>query len=124
MRRLGVMILLLGLTAIAIPVIAQEEPQFDPHPHMLLQRPEVDVIDGVLHLVGFRKCVDLANNKALPLHSQHEHLHFGDSGVSFEGESGHVVLPTAPFGSPLFDPLPWSTCAEFATFLPLSIEEE
>lgn len=123
MKRLGVMILLLGLAAIAIPVIAQEEPQFDPHPHMLLQRPEVGVIDGVLHLVGVRKCVDLAGNRKVPLHAHHEHLHFGDSGVSFDGQSGHVVIPAAPFGSPLFDPVPWSNCAEFVTFLPLPIEE-
>lgn len=124
MKRLGVMVLLLGLAAVAVPVIAQEEPEFDPHPHMLVQRPEIGVIEGVPHLVGFRKCVDLASNKAVPLHAHHDHLHFGDSGVSFGGQSGHVVIPTAPFPSPFFDPLPWSNCADFATFLPLPIPED
>lgn len=123
MRRLGVMILLLGLVAVAVPVLAQEEPQFDPHPHMLVQRPEIGVIEGVPHLVGYRKCVDLAGNKAVPLHAHHEHLHFGDSGVSFDGQSGHVVIPAAPFPSP-FGSVPWSNCADFATFLPLPIPED
>lgn len=122
MRRLSLVLALLGLVAITVPVIAQEE--FDRHPHMLLQRPEVGLIDGVPHLVGYRKCVDLAGNRTVPLHAHHEHLHFGDSGVSFDGESGHVVIPAAPFPSPFEDPVPWGNCAEFATLLPLDISEE
>lgn len=124
MRRLGfifALLVLLGLAAVAITVTAQE---FDPHPHMLVQSPEIGLIDGVPHLVGFRKCVDLAGNQSVPLHAHHEQLHFGDSGVSFGGESGHAVVPAAPFPSPFFDPLPWSNCAEFETFLPLPIPEE
>lgn len=120
MRRLAVVLALLGLGAIAVPVIAQE---FDRHPHMLLQRPEVGLIDGVPHLVGFRKCVDLAGNETVPLHAHHEQLHFGDSGVSFDGQSGHVVIPAAPFPSPFSDPVPWSNCEEFASFLPLDISD-
>lgn len=125
MRRFGVLLVMIGLLAAAPPVIAQDG--LEPHPHMLLQRPVVDVIEvegePVLALVGFRKCVDLAANKPVPLHAHHEHLHFGDSGVSFGGASGHVVVPTAPFPAPFDDPVPWSNCAEFATFLPLPIPE-
>ena len=124
MRRLGLVFALLGLlvlVAVAIPVIAQE---FDPHPHMLLQRPEIGLIDGVPHLVGVRKCVDLAGNRSLPLHAHHEQLHFGDSGVSFDGESGHIVIPAAPFPSPFFDPVPWSNCDEFEALIPFSLAEE
>ena len=121
MRRLWVVIGLLTLMAVAIPVTAQD---FDRHPHLLLQRPEIGLINGVPHLVGFRKCVDLAGNRTVPLHAHHQHLHFGDSGVSFDGESGHVVIPAAPFPSPFFDPVPWGNCEEFATFLPLAIPEE
>lgn len=126
MRRLGLIFALLGLlgligfVAFGNPASAQEE--FDRHPHMLLQRPEIGVIDGVPHLVGVRKCVDLAGNQTVPLHAHHERLHFGDSGVSFDGQSDHVVIPAAPFPSPFFDPVPWSNCEEFLTFLPLPLE--
>lgn len=122
MKRFAVLLALLALVAVAIPATAQED--FDPHPHMLLQRPEIGLIDGVPHLVGYRKCVDLAGNRTVPLHAHHERLHFGDSGVSFDGESGHVVIPAAPFPAPFFEPLPWSNCEEFATFIPLPIPEE
>lgn len=123
MRRLGVIIALLGLVAIAVPVMADEH-EFDRHPHLLLQRPEIGLIDGVPHLVGFRKCVDLAGNRTVPLHAHHEHLHFGSSGVSFDGQSGHVVIPAAPFPSPFFDPVPWGNCAEFTALLPFPLPEE
>jgi hypothetical protein len=125
MRRLGLifaLVGLLGLTGLVIvgsPALAQDE--FDIHPHMLLQRPEIGMIDGEPHLVGVRKCVDLAGNKSVPNHAHHEQLHFGSSGVSFGGQSGHVVIPAAPFPSPFADPLPWSNCEEFLTFLPLSL---
>lgn len=128
MRRLGLLIALLGLLgiigllAIGIPVAAQEE--FDRHPHMLLQDPEIGLINGAPHLVGIRKCVDLAGNQTVPLHAHHERLHFGDSGVSFGGESGHAVIPAAPFPSPLGPPVPWSNCEEFLTFLPFPIPQE
>lgn len=127
MRRFGLLFALLvvlglvGLVTVAIPAAAQD---FDPHPHMLVQRPEIGLIDGHPHLVGFRSCVDLAGNQPVPLHAHHEHLHFGDSGVSFGGESGHAVVPAAPFPSPFFDPVPWSNCADFASILPLPLPEE
>lgn len=124
MRRLGVIVALLGLVAIAVPVMADEHPEFDRHPHLLLQRPEIGLIGGVPHLVGLRKCVDLADNRTVPLHAHHEHLHFGSSGVSFDGESGHVVIPAAPFPSPFFDPVPWGNCAEFTALLPFPIPGE
>lgn len=125
MRRLGVVLALLGLlgsVAVVLPVSAQEE--FDRHPHLLLLEPEIGLIEGHPHLVGIRKCVDLAGNRTVPLHAHHEHLHFGDSGVSFGGESGHIVIPAAPFGSPFFDPVPWSNCEEFEALLPFPIPEE
>lgn len=122
MRRLAVLMALLALVAVAFPVTADEE--FERHPHMLLQRPEIGLIDGVPHLVDYRKCVDLADNGSVPLHAHHERLHFGTSGVSFDGSSGHVVIPGAPFPAPFFDPVPWEDCASFATVLPLPIPEE
>ncbi len=124
MRRLGVIIALLGLVVLAVPAIAEEHPEFDRHPHLLLQRPEIGLIDGVPHLVGVRKCVDLAGNRKVPLHAHHEHLHFGASGVSFDGASGHVVIPAAPFPAPFGDPVPWEDCEEFTALLPFAIPEE
>ena len=128
MKRLGLFLVLLGivaLAAVAIPATAAEhehEHELDPHPHMLVQRPEIGLIGGVPHLVGFRKCVDLANNRALPLQSHHHHIHTGGTGVSIGGEAGHAVVPAAPFPSPLYEPLPWSNCADFEALLPLPLE--
>jgi hypothetical protein len=122
MRRLVIIVALLGVVALAIPVTAQES--FDRHPHLLLQRPEIGLIEGVPHLVGYRRCVDLAGNRTVPLHAHHEHLHFGDSGVSFGGESGQVVIPAAPFPAPFADPVPWTNCEDFAEVLPLPLPWE
>ena len=132
MKRLGLFLVLLGIVAvaaIAIPATAAEhdhEHLFDPHPHLLVQRPEIDIImiDGepVPHLVGIRKCVDLAGNNAVPLDAHHEQVHFGDTGVSFDGASGHVVVPAAPFPAPLFEPVPWSNCEEFEAMIPFPVE--
>lgn len=125
MRRLGVFVVFVALVAIAVPVIGQS---FDRHPHMLLQRPEIGLVElggeMVPALVGYRKCVDLASNRTVPLHAHHQHLHFGDSGVSFGGESGHVVIPAAPFPQPFADEVPWGNCEEFAGILPLPLPEE
>jgi hypothetical protein len=117
MRRFGWLLVLFGLVgllalvAVASPATAQEEPVFDLHPHLLIQRPEF--VDGVLQ---YRSCVELAAGHAVPLHAHHEHLHFGSSGVSFGGASGHAVIPAAPFPSPFGPPVEWSNCEEFAAF--------
>lgn len=116
MRRLVFMFALLGLLAFSSsgnPAAAEEELPL--HPHMLLQRPEFGLIDEVPHLIGVRKCVDLAGNRSVPIHAHHEQLHFGDSGVSFGGQSGHAVIPTSPLA-------PWSNCEDFLTFLPLPLQ--
>lgn len=117
MRRLGLLVVLtaimviVGLAFGTGPVAAEEIP---PHPHILLQRPEFGMLDGVPALLGVRKCIDLANNQALPLHSHHDHIHFGSAGVSFGGPAGHAVTAGAPFA-------PWADCADFATYLPLPL---
>ena len=118
MRRVGLLIAVLvvgfaALAFVAMPSSAQEPP---PHAHMLVQRPEFGLINGVPHLVGIRKCVDLAANRALPLNAHHDHIHTGGTGVSFGGESGHVVVPTAPL-------TPWANCAEFEAAIPISLVE-
>lgn len=125
MKRLWFIVAVVGLflvvASVAVPATAQE---FDRHPHILVQRPEFGLIDGVPHLIAVRKCVDLAANRTVPLHAHHERLHFGTSGVSFGGgESGHVVAPAAPFPAPFGDPLPWGNCKEFEALLPLDVSD-
>ena len=53
--------------------------------------------------VGFRHCVDLANNQKLPLHVHHAHLHRGAAGEA-QFQAGNLVVPTAPL-------TPWADCA-------------
>ena len=68
------------------------QPGPDPHPHMLVQRPVVE--NG--HLVGFRKCVDLAAGRTVPLHAHHEHIPTGTAGAALSEKAGHWVIPGAP----------------------------
>lgn len=80
--------------------VSQELPE---HPHLLVLGLEFDAVGEP---VGFRKCVDLAAGRSLPLNSQHAHVHFGTAGVALF-EAGHAVVPAAPFPG-----VPWSNCAE------------
>ncbi len=61
--------------------------------------------------VTYRKCVDLANNQALPLHVHHEKLHFGRAGEALRTNAGHFVVPTAPFSH-------FRDCAHLAELFP------
>jgi hypothetical protein len=125
MKKTGVILALLGLLVViglaasAKTAVAQDE--FDRHPHLLLLSPEVAVIDGAPHLVGMRRCIDLAGNQTVPLHAHHDQLHFGSAGVSSGGPAGHAVIPAAPFPSPFAEPVPWSNCEEFLQILPFRL---
>ena len=90
---------------LAVPALSQEFPE---HPHLLVLGLELDE-DG--EPVGFRKCIDLAANQALPLNAQHQHVHFGTAGEALFERAGHAVVPAAPFPDPE-DPVPWSNCEE------------
>lgn len=85
----------------------------DPHPHMLVLGLELDEFEEP---VGFRRCVDLAAGRTLPLNAQHEHMHFGTAGLKLFTKAGHAVVPGAPFPEPFDDPLPWSNCEELIAF--------
>ena len=108
------LIMLLVLVAVAIPVEADDH--IPPHPHMLLQKVEIVFDENGPHLAGFKRCVDLASNQALPLNAHHEHIHTGTTGVSFygDGESGHVVFPGAPL-------TPFENCEQLLAVLPLPL---
>jgi hypothetical protein len=112
MRRLSILVIVLSLMAMATPALAQE-PAFEPHPHMLVLGVELDESGEP---VGFRKCVDLAANEALPLNAQHQHVHFGTAGEHLFTNAGHVVVPGAPFPEPFEEAVPWSNCEELIDF--------
>ncbi len=94
--------LLLGVAA--VPVSGQ----LPPHPHMLVLGLEFDEQEEP---IGFRKCVDLAANRALPLNVHHEHLHFGPAGEALFTHAGHAVVPAAPFPG-----VPWTNCESLIAF--------
>ena len=98
--------------ALAAPASAQE-PELEPHPHMLVLGLELDASGEP---VGFRKCVDLAAGQALPLNAQHQHVHFGTAGEHLFTNAGHAVVPGAPFPAPFEEPVPWSNCDELIAF--------
>lgn len=62
--------------------------------------------------ITYRKCVDLAAGRILPLHAHHAHLHFGRAGEA-QLRAGHLTVPLAPFL-----PLPIHNCADLAEFFP------
>ena len=100
-----------GSVAVVATASADEHEPFPEHGHMLLLDASLEFVDDE-PVVSYAKCRDLAAGQALPLNAHHDHLHFGRAGEA-QQVAGNVVVPTAP----LFD-LPWSNCAEFATFFP------
>jgi hypothetical protein len=70
-----------------------------PHGHVLLLGLQFEGED----VIGFRKCVDLANGIALRNNAHHDHLHTGRAAQAL-ARAGHAVVPNAPL-------TPWSNCA-------------
>ena len=114
-----VTVVALGLLvgALAGSGVAEEHDQEVPlHGHMLVQRPVFGEVDGIPAALGFRKCVDLAAGRALPLNAHHDHIHTGSAGAALAMRAGHAVVPTAPL-------TPWANCAELAAALPILFED-
>ena len=59
-------------------------------------------------VVGFRKCVDLANGRALRNNAHHDNLHTGRAAQAM-ARAGHVVVPNHPL-------TPWNDCADAIAF--------
>jgi len=57
-------------------------------------------------LVDFRKCVDVANGRALKNNAHHANLHTGSAGAALRTRAGHLVVPTFAFDG----------CAELEAF--------
>lgn len=58
------------------------------------------------HVLSYRKCVDLAAGKALPLQAHHNTVHTGRAGKALRG-AGHLTIPTSPL-------TPFTNCAQYA----------
>jgi hypothetical protein len=98
----------------AIAVLGVVSAQLPRHPHMLVHAPQFDIIEGQLAVVGWRKCVDLAGGRSVPLQAHHSHIHTGTAGrVLAENADIHVV-PGAPL-------TPWANCAALAAALPIIV---
>ena len=107
------MILLAAATtslALLAPAAGAQGPP--PHAHVLLQQAAVDEslveIEGEPFIrieVEFRRCVDLAGGRPVPLHAHHQGVHTGDAGDALRDKAGHLVVPMAPL-------TPWRNCAD------------
>jgi hypothetical protein len=106
MKRTSILALaaVLLLVLQAFPAATQEE--LPRHKHMLVLGLELDD-EG--EPVGFRRCVDLAAGRALPLNAHHAHVHTGKAGAALFEKAGHAVVPGAPL-------TPWNDCAELIAF--------
>lgn len=129
-RTLIIMSAIVGMMLAGTAAIAGEgddNHEFPEHPHLLVQRPEIGLIDHdddaetdpVLAVVAVRKCVDLANNQRLPLQSQHHNVHFGTAGAMLFSKAGHAVVPAYPFPG-----IPWKDCEDFEDMLPIPMPAE
>lgn len=120
-RLLIIMSVLVGMMFAGMSAIAHDNAeQLPEHPHLLVQRPVIGFVEiggeSVLAVVDIRKCVDLANNRALPLRSQHHNVHQGTAGLMLTDKAGHAVVPAAPFPG-----IPWANCEEFEAMLPIPL---
>lgn len=83
--------LLLSLGMFAGTAGAQEGPP-PRHGHVLVLHVEYDA-DG--EPVGYGKCIDIANGRALPLTAHHSTIHQGRAGQAL-AQAGHAAIPTDP----------------------------
>jgi hypothetical protein len=106
MKRSLVLLMAAGLLVgvLGTPGVAQEGPP-PPHPHMLVLGLEFDGEEPV----DYKKCVDVAGNRAVPLNAHHAHIHTGTAGEMLATNAGHAVVPGAPL-------TPWANCQELIAF--------
>jgi hypothetical protein len=93
---------LAGSTLIAAPALAEgAPPAVPPHGHMLVLGVQYNQMGAP---IGFRKCVDVAAGRFLPLNAHHDHLHTGAAGTALRERAGHLAVPTVLSG--------FANCAE------------
>ena len=95
MRRMALVVATAGLMWVgpSAPVHADGGSAVPPHGHMLVLGVEFGPTGPT-----FRKCVDIAAGRALPLHAHHEHLHTGQAGEALRA-AGNFAIPTSPLSS-------------------------
>ncbi len=111
MRRVLVLSAVIAVLGI---VLAHEHGPTPDHPHMLVQVPEFGVIDGQLAVVGWRKCVDLAAGRNVPLQAHHDGIHTGRAGEALFENANIWIVPGAPL-------TPWANCAALRSALPIPL---
>ncbi len=118
---LAVALLMLAMTA--VPGLAGEhnhEHDVPEHPHVMLHNFEVidlgDPDTALDDVVEFDRCIDLADNRPLPLEAHHHSLHTGTAGFGNPDvgitRAGHVVIPLQPFPGGL----PFEDCEDVEAF--------
>lgn len=100
--------------AMLVAVLSTALAHMPDHPHMLVQSPEFAIIDGRLHVVGWRKCVDLAGGRSVPLQAHHDRVHTGRAGQALAENANIFVIPGAPLS-------PWANCAALEAALPIPV---
>ncbi len=115
MRRL---LVLLAVIAVLGIVVAHDHGGTPDHPHMLVQKPQFDVIfiddEPYVAVVGWRKCVDLAGGRTVPLNAHHDGIHTGRAGQALFENADIWVVPGAPL-------TPWANCAALRSALPIPL---
>lgn len=94
MRKTAALLGALALTVVGAVAPAQaheDDHELPRHGHVLV----LGVVWDGDEPVGFRKCIDLAGGRALPLHAHHNTVHQGKAGQALM-RAGHIVAPTAP----------------------------
>jgi hypothetical protein len=111
--------MLLAAAALAVGLltpmaVADDQEGPPPHAHMMIQGAEGDGDiefgeDGTVYFVRpeYRKCVDLAANRTVPLHAHHAGIHTGRAGWALNANTKNFVIPTAPLSF-------WDDCADLA----------
>jgi hypothetical protein len=98
----------LSLGPLASGAAAHEHEGGEPPRHAHVKLIGVVFDDGGVP-VDARKCISLANGRALPLNAHHAHLHTGRAGEA-QFQAGHLVVPLAPYS-------PFTGCADVLAFL-------
>jgi hypothetical protein len=112
-----ILVLLVAMALLGV-VFAQEHGPPPAHPHMLVQAPQLGVIyieDVPFEaVVGWRKCVDLAGGRTVPLQAHHDGVHTGRAGAALFENANIWAIPGAPI-------TPWANCAALRSALPIPL---
>lgn len=106
-RRAALVAVATGFVAVstATATSASEESEVWPeHGHLLVIGVE-ETEDGMT----YRHCVEVADGRALPLHSHHDHFHRGAAGDALR-RAGNFPVPMDPI-------TPFVSCADFAEMM-------